>query len=239
MKYNSILIGKMGKQSKRKPTAMAQNARALPVVVLMAMSPMCATSQQTQALAQLDDNNTTELYSQLSQIEAPNALDVAQVSQKPKYNPPPRKANGELLAPTVSDPDEYINSEKFVGLDGKSYYIVYNNAGRPSLPKDEVHYIYVIPEDYNIDGNKYPESYPPRIAYFVNHDRKFIGVKIFDKPTDNDGSVRSWEIQLPQKELSKLMHLVKNIDSPYKFNGDIEFITTKSLELEQHWYWKE
>ena len=105
-------------------TGLSNYAKAVPVVVLLAMSPMNATPQTAQMLAQLNDKNTVEMYSQLPQIDAPNALEIAQVPQKPSYNPPPRKADGTLLAPNVSSPEEYINSEKFQGLDGKNYYII-------------------------------------------------------------------------------------------------------------------
>ena len=46
-------------------TGLSNCAKAVPVVVLLAMSPMNATPQIAQMLAQLNDNNTDEMYSQL------------------------------------------------------------------------------------------------------------------------------------------------------------------------------
>lgn len=56
--------------------------KAVPVVVLLAMSPLNATPQTAQMLAQLNDKNTDEMYSQLPQTDAPNALEIAQVPPK-------------------------------------------------------------------------------------------------------------------------------------------------------------
>lgn len=71
-------------------TGLSDGAKAVPVVVLLAMSPMYATSRTAQMLEQFNDNNTVEMYSQLPQTDAPNALEIAQVPQKTKINPPPK-----------------------------------------------------------------------------------------------------------------------------------------------------
>lgn len=63
-------------------TGLSNCAKAVPVVVLLAMSPMYATSRTAQMLEQFNDNNTVEMYSQLPQIDAPNALEIAQVPPK-------------------------------------------------------------------------------------------------------------------------------------------------------------
>lgn len=211
-------------------------AKAIPVVVLLAMSPVNATLHE--ALAQLSEKNSVTMYSQLPQIEAPNALEVAQNPKKPKINPPPRKANGELLAPNVSDPEEYINSEKFRGLDGKNYYLIYNNAGesfdqtQPSLPKDEVHYIYIVPEDYEASP-RYKYSFPPRVAGVVNHNDKFVGILIGESPNNYDESYTEREVKLPDEVTTKILKLIFNEDSAYKYNNTIalKYIEVESPEL--------
>lgn len=210
-------------------------AKAVPVVVLLAMSPVNATPHE--ALAQLSEKNSVTMYSQLPQIEAPNALEVAQNPKKPKINPPPRKANGELLAPKVSDPERYINSEKFRGLDGKNYYLIYNNAGesfdqtQPSLPKDEVHYIYIVPEDYEASP-RYRRSFPPRVVALVNHNDKYIGARLISRPTNEVENTS--EMHLPDNIADKILDIVTN-NYWYKYNGDCEFIKTTSMEMKLIW----
>lgn len=46
-------------------TGLSNCVKAVPVVVLLAMSPMYATSRTAQMLEQFNDNNTVEMYSQL------------------------------------------------------------------------------------------------------------------------------------------------------------------------------
>ena len=219
-------------------TGLSNCAKAVPVVVLLAMSPMNATSQTAQMLAQLNDKNTVEMYSQLPQIDAPNALEIAQVPQKPAYNPPPRKADGTLLAPNVSKPERYINSEKFQGLDGKNYYIIYNNAGKgydpfePEYPEDEVYYGYIVPETYS---NNRKGTLPPRVKAFINHNNEFIGVGLEEEKYNNGWFYK--EVRLPEDVLTKIMRIMLNDESPYKYNGKIDLIETNSLELNNNWYY--
>ena len=225
-------------QQSTTPTGLGEGAKAVPVMVLLAMNPMNATPQTAQMLAQLNDKNTVEMYSQLPQIDAPNALEIAQVPQKPAYNPPPRKADGTLLAPNVSSPERYINSEKFQGLDGKNYYIIYINAGEgynplePEYPKDEVYYVYIVPETYS---NNRKGTLPPRVGAFINHNNEFIGVGL-EEEIYYDGWVFK-EVRLPEDVLGKIMDIMLDIDNPpYKYNGKIKLIRTNSLELNNNWY---
>lgn len=219
------------------PTGLSDGAKAVPVVVLLAMSPMNATPQTAQMLEQLNDKNTVEMYSQLPQIDAPNALEIAQVPQKPAYNPPPRKADGTLLAPNVSKPERYINSEKFQGLDGKNYYIIYNNAPKgydpfePEYPEDEVYYVYIVPETYS---NNRKGTLPPRVKAFINHNNEFIGVGLEEEKYNNGWFYK--EVRLPEDVLGKIMDIMLDIDNPpYKYNGKIKLIRTESTEMEQNW----
>lgn len=208
-------------------------AKAIPVVVLLAMSPVNATPQE--ALAQLSEKNSVTMYSQLPQIEAPNALEVAQNPKKPKINPPPRKANGELLVPIISDPGVYVNSEKFRGLDGKNYYLYYIDwDNRSSSGKYAISDIFIVPEDYE-PAFTTKNCVPPHIYGFVNHNNEFIGIATYESSGENFGFLK--EIRLPDEINEKILKIVTNKNPAYEFfnkhryGQSITSYYTNSLEL--------
>lgn len=222
------------------PTGLSDGAKAVPVVVLLAMSPMNATPQTAQMLEQLNDKNTVEMYSQLPQIDAPNALEIAQVPQKTKINPPPKNKYGEPLAEKVCSPDVYVNSEKFKGLDGKNYYLIYNRY--KNAPNDEVHSLFIVPEDYDESdmGMKGYKPYPLRIYSIVNHNNKYLSVRLYQN------LAVGWncdEMQLPDEIIDKVLDIVANEDKNYKYNpGEIpiKLIKSDDDEMDPHgWYGKE
>lgn len=172
------------------------------------------------------------------QTADPNNVGVSKVPQKPAYNPPPRKADGTLLAPIISD--YYVNSESFIGLDGKKYYIcfcyIYNDKDQTNSSKYAVNIIYIIPEDWKPRWTV-KINYPPRIYGFVNHNNEFAAVAMFE--TSRGGGVHYDEWILPEDITEKLMDIVNNENPGYEFFNnkfEIKGYCTKSSEL--RWYYE-
>ena len=99
-----------------------------------------------------------------------------------------------------------------------------------------MHYVYIVPEDYNVSP-RYQYSFPPRVVAFVNHNNEFIGVGLCEKPTNWTQSETPSEVRLPEDVLTKIMRIMLNDESPYKYNGKIDLIETNSLELNNNWYY--
>lgn len=236
--------GKKDKRNSRhtsEPTNSNAGAKAVPVMVLLAMSPMNATPQQLQMLEELNNKNTVELYTNLPETEAPNALEIAQVPQKPTYNPPPRKADGTLLAPYISKDGFYVNSESFIGLDGKNYYIYYNNlnyeGNKPNSSKYSINCIYIVPENYKPAFNV-KVNYPPRIYGFVNHNNEFASVALIE--TGRGAGTIFKEMILPDDITEKLLDIANNENPAYEFDGtndnNISGYCTTSTKLRYYEY---
>ena len=208
-------------------------AKAVPVVVLLAMSPVNATPQE--ALAQLSEKNSVTMYSQLPQIEAPNALEVAQNPKKPQIT----QKDIDLLN-TIFKKKNYIAWDKFRGDDNKNHLLVLQYDARKS--KNEIVAIYIIPEDYKIvkGQGEYNLDHAPDVDGFIYHESAngkddFLGVTLWSFSRKHQYLEDRWEMRLPDEIGDKLADLLLG-KTPYKYVGDAQLEFTQSRELKTKFY---
>lgn len=208
-------------------------AKAIPVVVLLAMSPVNATPHE--ALAQLSEKNSVTMYSQLPQIEAPNALEVAQNPKKPQIT---QKDINMLNTAFVYR--NYIVWDKFRGDDNKNHLLVL--LYDPDRPKNEIIKIYIIPEDYKVikKNDGYRIDHAPDVDGFIYHESAngkddFLGVTLWSRSRENQHLPDCWEMRLPDEIGDKLADLLLG-KTPYKYVGDAQLEFTQSRELKTKFY---
>ena len=208
-------------------------AKAIPVVVLLAMSPVNATPQE--ALAQLSEKNSVTMYSQLPQIEAPNALEVAQNPKKPQIT----QKDIDMLN-TAFVYRNYIVWDKFRGDDNKNHLLVL--LYDPDRPKNEIIKIYIIPEDYKVikKNDGYRIDHPPDVDGFIYHESAngnddFLGVTLWSRSRENQHLPDCWEMRLPDEIGDKLADLLLG-KTPYKYVGNAQLEFTQSRELKTKFY---
>lgn len=210
-------------------------AKAVPVVVLLAMSPVNATPHE--ALAQLSEKNSVTMYSQLPQIEAPNALEVAQNPKKPQIT----QKDIDLLN-TIFKRKNYIAWDKFRGDDNKNHLLVLQYDARKS--KNEIIAIYIIPEDYKIvkGQGEYNLDHAPDVDGFIYHESAngkddFLGVTLWSLSRKHQYLEDRWEMRLPDEIAEKLIDLYVGDNPKYKYVGEkLEYTKTKSGQLKTDFY---
>ncbi len=207
-------------------------AKAIPVVVLLAMSPVNATPHE--ALAQLSEKNSVTMYSQLPQIEAPNALEVAQNPKKPQIT-----QKDIRMVKTALETEDFIVWDKFKGYDNKNHLLVLCHTENS---KNDIDKIFIIPEDYKLvyDKDNYRWDHPADVDGFIYHESAngnddFLGVVLWDWTSADQKFANYWEMRLPDEIGEKLIHLYLG-DTQYKYIGDAKMEMTKSSELKTKFY---
>jgi len=171
----------------------AGNLAKVPVIVMLAMSPINASSGQPQ-IAELNKKALTELV----EANAP----------EPAVNEVTQSRNNR---PDVCSPEKVVMQKSFVS-GGKEYTMYYTDSSATKDKKADtwVTHIYFVPEDHKVykDSFGHDINDPPKLIGLRFHDvgkgKEFVGAIIQEEVYDSRntrGYNKNGEIRLYKKEI--------------------------------------
>jgi len=205
-----------------------KKAAAIPVVMLMAMSPSLLNANEPVKFAPVNDSNMTEVLgavSEYAQEEPTYVMDTNAAQQQKKKNP----FGSSFMALTT------IKAAYDATGNISPYKLVFTTFdGNPNTKK--VSHVFFIPEDYKCNN---PSIFPPEVTELVYHDlgkdKEFCGVKvhydIFNDKEEQTG-VMFREIRVDDDTANRIIDILAQ-DEKSKFinETDIKFTRTNSEAL--------
>lgn len=183
------------------------NMAAVPVVVLMAMTPGMLNGKQPVTVLPANEMNITEVLAQAPEIEeAENTYQITEADYA-QYTDMPRALNSR-----------YVQYKENFRMNGKNYTMYFSNPAR-SLNRNLVTTIHFVPEDFELIKDAFDNELnsPPEMVQFRYHkvsddmSRNFVGAVVKEKICNSDGQnvrFKTSEIRLPDEIANRILGLI-------------------------------
>ena len=236
---NSLSFGKTKHENDKSPVTTppkSHKGAAVPVIVLMAMSPALMNSAAAMGKGELDNGNNIEVVADLPSSKS-NAPTYVMVS--PKYVEGTAPAQN-VTRPWLQPSEKVVYQRSFVANGVK-----YNIEGSSKIDDKTITKLLFVPDGFKqVKTTIGFKTMPPRFTELVFHDNgndddAFLGVVLDHFTSDANGSKPRnilYEMRLPSDVGMELFKLLSGeagykIEYPLALDSDLDI--TESMELKK------